>query len=601
LLTLVVVVGVLYFARTVFVPISLAVLFTFLLAPLVHRLCRSGLGRIPSVISVVVLSFGILGVIFTLMASQLTDLAHKLPGYQATVHKKMQELRTSGGGLINHFSRLFRNVTDELTPSAPPAHSQPLEEKPVPVEIRRSPFSPLDAVQKVLGSLLSIALTAGVVIVFVIFMLLEHKDLRDRVLRIAGAQRMRVTTEVLDDAAHRVSRYLLAQLAINLGYGVLVGLGLFFLGIPNPLLWGMAAALLRYIPYLGIWIAALMSAAVAFAVEPGWGKVPAVFGLFVGIDLLMYNFAEPLLYGSSTGVSPLAILVAAVFWTWLWGPVGLLLSTPLTVCVVVIGRHAPSLSFLQILLSDEPILPLHSRFYQRMLAMDLDEATEIAQEFLKSHSLEELFDRVMLPALSMAEEERHGGRLSPERQQFIFQNTRLLVDELAVRADSAQARSKGTELAGIGESSTDSAPESGSPYVECVPARDEADEIAAIMLVQLLRNRGISAKALPSGFLAGESLEIIGRERPRVTCVLAVPPLGYMHARYLCRRFRAQFQKLKLVVAILTEGDIDELKSRQPTIPADEMACSLKQAQAQVVALLPVKGVGRVDSLLDAA
>jgi hypothetical protein len=452
-----------------------------------------------------------------------------------------------------------------------------------------------------LGSLLSTALTASIVVVFVIFMLLEQEDLRNRVLRIAGTRRMRVTTEVLDDAAHRVSRYLLAQLTINLGYGVLVGLGLFFLGVPNPLLWGMASALLRYIPYLGIWIAAVMSAAVAFAVEPGWVKVPSVFGLFLGIDLLMYNFAEPLLYGSSTGVSALAILVAAVFWTWLWGPVGLLLSTPLTVCVVVIGRHAPNLSFLQVLLSDEPILPPHSCFYQRMLAMDLDEATEIAEEFLKSHPLEDLYDLVMIPALSMAEEERHGGRLAPARQQFIFQNTRLLVEEFAERAEAMKSESQEREDDNPGEPASASAPVDTPPLVECVPSRDEADEIAALMLVELLHTRGISAKALPAGVLAGESLEIIGRERPRVTCVLAVPPLSYMHARYLCRRFRAQFQKLKLVAAILTEGDINELKTRQPSVPADEMASSLKMTLAQVVALLPVKEPAPSNTLLTAA
>lgn len=600
LLTLVIVVAILYFARTVFIPIALAVLFAFLLAPLVVRLRHWGLWRIPAVITVVLLAFSVVGIILALMASQLADLAHKLPGYQQTVHQKVEALRSSGGGLINRASRLMRNFSEELSPPPPPPRNQPKEERPVPVEIRRSPFSPIDAIQKLLGSLLSIVLTAAIVIVFVIFMLVEQEDLRDRILRIAGAPRMRVTTELLDDAAHRVSRYLLAQLSINLGYGMLVGLGLFFLGVPNPLLWGMLAALFRYIPYLGIWIAALMSAAIAFAVEPGWGKVPVVFGLFLGVDLLMYNFAEPVLYGSSTGVSPLAILVAAVFWTWLWGPVGLLLATPLTVCVVVIGRHVPSLSFLEVLLSDEPILPPSSRFYQRMLAMDLDEATEIAEEFLKSKGLEELYDEVMIPALSMAEEERHTGRLAPARQQFIFQNTRLLVDEFAERAvaksSPPETREKGPPVP----------PDKGGasaelPTVECIPARDEADEIAAVMLVQLLRRRGILGKALASGFLAGESLEIINRERPRVTCVLAVPPLGYMHARYLCRRLRAQLQEFKLVAAILTEGDLNELKQRQPPVSADELASSLKQTVAQIVALVPVETVTPAKPLLNAA
>jgi predicted PurR-regulated permease PerM len=601
LLTLVIVVAVLYFARAVVIPIALAVLFTFLLTPLVLRLRRWGLRRIPAVITVVALSFGVLGVIFMLTASQLTDLAHRLPGYQQTIHKKIEALRSSGGGLINRFSQLVRNFTDEVTPAATTTNTEPSAERPVPVEIRRPSFSPIEAIQKVLASLLNIVLTTAIVIVFVIFMLIEQEDLRDRVLWIAGARRLRVTTDVLDDAAHRVSRYLLAQLTINLAYGVLVGLGLLVLGVPNPLLWGMLGALFRYVPYLGIWIAAVMSAALAFAVEPGWVKVPMVFGLFLGIDLLMYNFAEPLLYGTSTGVSPLAILVAAVFWTWLWGPVGLLLATPLTVCVVVIGRHVPSLSFLQALLSDEPILPPRSRFYQRMLAMDLDEATEIAERFLKSKPLEELFDEVMIPALSMAEEERHAGRLAPARQQFIFHNTRLLVEEFAERAEASSTPLEGKGNEAPARTVQEGPKADAALMVECIPARDEADEIAALMLVQLLRRRGVSGKTLPSGFLAGESLEIVSRQRPQVTCVLAVPPLGYMHARYLCRRLKAQFQQFKLVASILTQGDINALKQRQPPLAADKLATSLRQTLAQILDLIPARKGPRPNGLLSAA
>src|SRR5262249_43403188 len=280
-------------------------------------------------------------------------------------------------------------------------------EKPVPVEIRRSAFSPFEIIQKMLGSFLNIVVTAGIVLVFVIFMLIERTDLRDRVIRLGGARRVHATTRMLDDASRRVSRYLLNQLVINAAYGASTAVGLYFIGVPNPFLWGLVAALLRYIPYLGIWIAAAMPAALAFAVEPGWVKVPVVFGLYFGIDLIMYNFVEPLLYGNSTGLSPLAILVAAVFWTWLWGPVGLLLSTPLTVCVVVLGRHIPQLWFIRILLSDEPVLSPETRLYQRLLAMDLEEATEIAEEFLKDKPLDEFYDRVIVPTLSLAEEDRH--------------------------------------------------------------------------------------------------------------------------------------------------------------------------------------------------
>jgi len=590
LISILIVVAVIYFARTVFIPLSLALLLAFMLGPLVIRLRHWGWGRAPSALCVVFLFFIILGIIGTVMTSQLTELAHKLPDYEHNTHQKLASIRSSGGGFINRITRVMRNFTDELTPAPPtPTKDQATGERPVPVEIRRSPFSPMEAIQKVLGSVLSIVLTAGIVIVFVVFMLIEREDLRDRLIRLAGAKRVNVTTQLLDDAAHRVSRYLLAQLVVNVSYGILAGTALYFIGVPNPLLWGMVAALFRYVPYLGIWIAAIMPAAVAFAVEPGWMKVPIIFGVYFGIDLLMYNFAEPLLYGSSTGVSPLAILVAAVFWTWLWGPVGLLLATPLTVCVVVIGRHVPNFGFLQVLLSDEPGLAPDTRFYQRMLAMDLEEATEIAEEFIKGKSLEELYDAMIIPALSLAEEDRHRGKLDETRQQFIFQNTRILVEDIAERADDLIVR-KGSLKARLSAKSNGTrekrpAPITGAQVV-CIPARDQADELAAFMLAQLLNKRGIAARALPSGVLAAESLQRVGQEQARIACVSAVPPFGYMHARYLCRRLRAQFQDLKLVGAILTERDPQELTQRQPPIAADQVASSLKQGMNLVLSLL---------------
>jgi predicted PurR-regulated permease PerM len=592
LLSILIVVAVLYFARTVFIPLALSLLLAFLLAPLVIRLRHWGLGRVPSAVGVVLLSFAILGTIGTVMTSQLTDLAHRLPDYEHNIHQKIDSIRTSGGGFINRFSRVVRNFTEELTPAPPaPAKEQSGEERPVPVEIRRSAFSPVELIQKFLGSLLNGVVMAGIVIVFVVFMLIEREELRDRLIRLGGARRVNLTTQVLDDAAQRVSRYLLAQLVVNVAYGVLVGTALYFIHVPNPLLWGMLATLFRYVPYLGVWIAAVMPAAVAFAVEPGWVKVPLVFGVYFGVDLLMYNFAEPLLYGSSTGVSPLAILVAAVFWTWLWGPVGLLLATPLTVCVVVIGRHVPNLEFLQVMLTDEPVLAPQTRFYQRMLAMDLEEATEIAEQFVKGKSLEELYDAVIIPALTLAEEDRHRGKLDEARQQFLFQNTRILVEDLADRAEELVAGNSNSSgkvrlpAKGNGRSESPASLRT-STNVFCIPARDQADEIAALMLAQLLNKRGVEARALPSGVLATVSLNEVGRERPKIACVSAVPPFGYMHARYLCRQLRAQFKEIKLVGAILTERSAEELRQRQPTIVADQVAPSLKEGLAQILALI---------------
>jgi hypothetical protein len=397
-----------------------------------------------------------------------------------------------------------------------------------------------------------------------------------------------VTTRLLDDTAARVSRYLQAQIAVNIGFGAATGLGLFLIGVPNPFLWGLLAMFLRYIPYLGIWVAACFPALLAFAVEPGWVKVPLVFGLYLGIDLLIYNFVEPVLYGSSTGMSPLAILFSAVFWTWLWGPVGLLLATPVTVCVAVVGRHVPNLEFLGILLSDEPGLAPPTRFYQRILARDPDEATEIAKACLKDHSLEELFDGVLVPALSLAGEDRHQGKLDELHQQFLLQHTRRLVEEMSERAAELVAPPQVTGLP-VGAS------------VVCVAARDEADEIVALMLVRLLGRRGLKARGLSAEALTSEFLEKVGQERLAVVCLCAVPPFDYVHLRYLCRRLRPQFRHLQLVGVILAANHPEDLRQRQPLLPVDELAVSLDQAVSQVLALVAGRSTHELQGVAQAS
>ena len=346
------------------------------------------------------------------------------------------------------------------------------------------------------------------------------------------------------------------------------------------------AAVVRYIPYLGIWVAAALPALVAFAVDPGWLKVPLIFGVYGGIDLIMYNFVEPYFYGNSTGISPVAILISAVFWTWLWGPIGLLLSTPLTVCVVVLGRYVPSLEFLAVMLSDEPVLGPEMRFYQRMLAMNLDEAEAVAEEFLKGKSLEDLADRVLVPALSLAEEDRHRGRLDEKRQQFIFQNTRLLVEEIGEQAEEV-AQGKRLDLSKEHPAARQTGEDEAESGIVLVPARDEADEIAAVMLEQLLERRGIKGQVLSCAALAGECIEKLKHTQPKIACVVVVPPYGYMHARYMCRRLRDQFPDLKLIAAVLTEREVEELRQRRPAVAADELATTVKQALATILSFLP--------------
>jgi predicted PurR-regulated permease PerM/methanogenic corrinoid protein MtbC1 len=579
-------VAVLYFARDIFIPIALAVLFAFLMAPLVMRLRRWGWWRVPSVLTVVTLSFVIMSVIGTLVSIQLTDLGRQMPEYEHNIHQKLQSVRDSSSGITGRFTRLIHNFNQELKPSAPATPPAVGDQKPVPVEIRQGETSPMQLVPKVLGSLIEILLTGVIVVVFVIFMLLQQEDLRDRIIRLVGWRQLNVTTKALDEAGERVSRYLIAQLVVNVAFGLPAGVALYFLGVPNPILWGVLAALLRYIPYLGIWIAAIMPAAVIFAIDPGWAKPLAVFGIYAGIDLLMYNFLEPVVYGNTTGLTPLAILLAAIFWAWLWGPVGLLLATPLTVCLAVLGRYVPSLKFLGVLLSDDEVLTPEKRFYQRLLAADVEEAADVAEEFLKGKSLEELYDTVILPALALAAEDCLAGRLDEEQQEFVFHNARLLVEDIAPRAQDIIAGETGSKHRLNGKTDThenDSLPEA---RVLSLPARGEADEIAALMLAQLLSARGIRAKPISADALASERLEEANGDKIEVVCVSTIVPDGFLHARYLCKRLHEQYSELRIVAAVMAHGAGREIRKRELSASVNEIAATLGEAVKQTQSLV---------------
>jgi hypothetical protein len=361
---------------------------------------------------------------------------------------------------------------------------------------------------------------------------------------------------------------------------------LYFLGVPNPILWGALAALLRYIPYLGIWVAAIMPAAVVFAIDPGWLKPLAVFGVYGGIDLMMYNFVEPLVYGNTTGLTPLAILIAAVFWAWLWGPVGLLLATPLTVCLAVIGRYVPSLRFLGVLLSDEEVLTPEKRFYQRLLAADVEEAAEIAEEFLKGKSLEELYDTVIVPALALAEEDCLAGKLDDHEQEFVFQNGRLVVEDIAPRAKEIIAGENGSRHHVKNHVHVN--PHAAEARVLALPAHGAGDEIAALMLAQLSEKRGIHTRVVSAEALASERLEQAGGEKIEVVSVVSLAPDGFLYVRYLCKRLREQFPELRIVAAILVYDDAADVRKTELGASANEVAGSLNEAAKQIQSLVPV-------------
>ncbi len=451
----VVVITALYFARDVFVPLALAILLSFALGPVVMKLRRWHFGRVPSVIVTVLLAFLVIFAIGTLFGSQLTQLAEELPQYQTNIIQKIQSVRglATGSGVVGRTSVMLQDLGDAIAKTTkttgnaagPPSSKLQIEGKqPVPVEIRQPDATPLNIIQNVVGPLLQPLATTGIVVVFVIFFLFQREDLRDRFIRLAGSGDLQRTTAALDDAVGRLSRYLLMQTAINAIFGVVIGIGLWLIGMPNPVLWGVLAMLLRFVPYIGAVIAAIFPLALALAVDPGWSMLLWTGSLFLVVEPATGQFVEPLLYGRSTGLSAVAVVVSAAFWTWLWGPVGLLLSTPLTLCLVVLGRHVARLEFLDVVLGDEPALTLEESFYQRMLAGDPDDAAHQAEAFLKGKPLSAYYDEVAIKGLALAQWDASHGELNHERRAQIKEAVEGVIDDLSDHA-SPRAIPEGNE------------------------------------------------------------------------------------------------------------------------------------------------------------
>ncbi|HJT82016.1 MAG TPA: AI-2E family transporter, partial [Chthoniobacterales bacterium] len=447
------VIAALYFGRDLLIPLALAALLTFLLAPLVSRLER-WIGRIAAVLLVVALIFTATGAAGWMVTRQLVDLATKLPEYKGNIVTKMRAFRTPKDGALTKFSQTVDELKHELPgqePSPPPTITQevgkpetavvsppspPTPALPVKV-IETSRANPFEIVQMIIRPLLGPLGTAALVLVLVIFMLFEREDLRNRVIRLIGQGRISATTHALDDAAERVSRYLRMQLLVNLIYGGCVAIGLYFIGLPNAVLFGAIGTVLRFIPYVGPWIATILPTLLSLAVSPHWTMPVLTVALFGGIELILNNVLEPLLYGKHTGVSSIALIVGAVFWTWLWGPVGLMLATPMTVCLVVMGRHVPRLSFLSVLLSDEEPLTPAEDCYHRLLTVGEQDEMELVDSYLKSNSLTSLYDNVLIPAIILAETDAQHQALDPEQLAEVKKNLRNIFQDLASRPASS--------------------------------------------------------------------------------------------------------------------------------------------------------------------
>jgi predicted PurR-regulated permease PerM len=595
----VIAIGALYFAREIFVPLALAILLSFALGPLVLLLRGWHLGRVPSVIAAVVVAFVVIFGIGALLGGEVAHLAADLPKYQSNITQKIQSLRgtAAGSGVMARASGMLKELSNEITKTPPPApdkaaspvaaapHDDQQPQHPIPVEIHQPEPTALQIIQTIVGPLLQPLATTGIVVIFVIFFLLQREDLRDRFIRLAGARDLQRTTQALDDAGQRLSRYLLAQTALNASFGVLIGIGLAVIGTPNPALWGILAMLLRFVPYIGPVIAALFPAALALAVDPGWSMLLWTAALFLVVEPVMGQVVEPFLYGRSTGLSAVAVVVAAAFWTWLWGPVGLLLSTPLTLCLVVLGRHVEKLEFFDIVLGDRPALTPQENFYQRMLANDPDEAAHQAEAFLKEGSLAAYYDEVAIKGLALAQLDVNRGALDHERRVQIKEAVDDVIDDLFDHDDVAPASAE--EATSPPQPPAPAQHEVSSDWREravmCIAGRGSLDEAAAAMLGQLLEKQGIGARVVSSSSVSAANMIRLDVAGVQMACLSYLEPGGFTNARYLVRRLRRKLPRAKILCGLWTLTDSDAIgRDALKETAADLVVTSLRDAVSVV-------------------
>lgn len=577
LATLVLVVAILRIGQDVFLPVAFAVLLAFLLSPLVVRLTRWGLPRAMAIIMTVTIAFSVLGAIGWIVTSQAIGLARQLPDYEENIREKISALKKPHAPpTVSRVAGMVDNLRRELQEPETPKDTAPNgtpAAKPVPVEVRPPDPTPWQLAVEVASPILKPLGVAFIVIVFVVAMLFQREDLRDRFIKLVSAGKLNVATQAIDDAASRVSRYLGMQLVVNSTYGIPIGVALYFIGIPNAMLWGLLATLLRFIPFVGPWIGASFPFALALAVEPGWAKALYTLGVFVVMEVITANITEIILYGSSTGISNLALLVAAVFWTWLWGPAGLVLSTPITVCLLVLGNHVPGMNFLSMLLGSEPVLEPPAQFYQRMLSMESEDMLDLATHYIEENSLEEFYEQVFVPALLMSEVDRHSGSLPEERQRFIFQASRELIDDLERHDELAHT--------GVGPFTNP------APVVIGLPARDEADEIVGLTLCHLLRRRGIHATISPLATSLKDVFASIDQADVKAIFISALPPSATGAARQMCRRITGHAQHAPVVVGVWQHhAEVDEIERRLSSSHPARVVTMLEDAAEQIQVLI---------------
>ncbi|MHB1422503.1 MAG: AI-2E family transporter [Gemmataceae bacterium] len=592
----------LYLARQVLIPLSLAVLLAFILTPAVSALQRRGLGRLPSVLLVVILSLLLLSGVGYVISRQINTLIADLPKYKDEITAKFEDLLgATKGGFLGRTQEVFGEITQQATQNSEkkdedkqkenkseesgPSKSKEEKKEAKPGEAPENPLyvqstpSGWRWMGEVIGPAAEGLGDAFLVLILVIFMLVQRENLRNRLVRLMGHGRIIVTTQAFDEGAQRISRYLLMMLLINTIFGVTLSAGLFAAGLLTghqqlwqyALLWGLIAGALRFLPYLGTWIAAALVTGFSIATLPGWGLPLAVFGFFIVIELLTANVVEPLLFGHSTGVAPLALLLSAAFWTWLWGPLGLVLATPLTVILVVLGKYVPELRFFEVLLGDEESLSTDLIFYQRLVARDLDEASDLVEEHLEGHSPEAVYEEVLLPALLNGKRDYDSGELEKESYDFVLQGVRANEESLEAALDE----------------SVPEVPAGRKVFAVGCPGQDEADELALRMLGQMIRMAGYSMKVLSSDKLCAEVLKQLEHETPAVVVIGSLPPGGLAQTRYLCKRIRLRMPDVKIVVGRWGEQDKNERRDKRLVASgADQVTGTFSDSRSLLVSLL---------------
>jgi predicted PurR-regulated permease PerM len=561
--------GALFWGQAVLVPLALAALLTFLLSPLVTRLDRLGVPRVAGVLLVMALVGGMIGGVGYVVGGQVRSFAAELPMHRQNIRTKIrQAIAFTRGGAIENVQETIEDISEVVEqgadPAAAPRERQSEADEPLRVAIEQTP---LLGNTRWLGSVFGAVGTLGLVLLLALFMLINREDLRDRLVSLSGKPSLVVATKAFADAGDRISRYLVMQFIVNATMGLAVGIGLYFIGVPYAALWGLTAGVLRYIPYIGPWIAAILPITVSLVTTPDWEQVAIVIGLFVVLELLSNNIMEPLLYGHSVGLSSFAVIVAAIFWTWLWGAVGLVIATPITACLVVLSSHVPALDVIGRLLGQRPALQPHETLYQRLLAHDVDEADAIITRCRNDGSLDDAL-QLALDTLLALKRDLQAGRVSAEDGEVVISGLRDLLEELQA-ADEPAAAALGPVRAQL---------------LIGVPGRDPLDAVVLEVVRALLRGEPMTFELLSTDLMTGEALERIEAKAPAAVVVPSLPPAGLTPARQLCMRLKARLPTLPLVAARFgdPESEVADRVALLETAGCVEVATSLGAVKSTV-------------------